>query len=171
MIRRKETVDPGYSFCCGEQTSGAGSPPLALPSSLVCIGALSLIDCTLRGPCFAFPRQQIQNTKQLSHFDLNQKCLGDAGSLSTLKGSPPSPRLTVLCGLLRGRGREYLLALALRGWRLTSYTAGGLGSLLRTPGMRRQAAPLGSGSKGGSLLLLEEVLPFHHSSCCSSFLP
>lgn len=143
---------------------------------LLCLAALCasgpslplLIDCTLRGPCFASPRQQIQNTKQLSHFDLNQKCLGDAGSLSTLKGSLPSP---VLCRSLQGRDREYLLAFALRGWRLTSYTTGGLGNLLHTPGMQMQAAPLGGGSKGDRFLLLEEVPPFHHSSCCSSFLP
>lgn len=149
MIWKKEKVNPGYNFCCPEQTSGAGSLPLALPGSLVCIRALlllSLIDCTLRGPCFAFPRQQIQNTKQLSHFDLNQKWLGDAGSLSTLKGFLPSPRLRVLCGSLWGR--EYFLALALRGWRLTSFTASGLGNLLHTPGMQRQAASLGSGSEG-----------------------
>lgn len=172
MIWKKEKVNPGYNFCCPEQTSSAGSPPLALPGSLVCIRALlllSLIDCTLRGPCFAFPRQQIQNTKQLSHFDLNQKCLGDATSLSTLKGFLPSPRLRVLCGSLWGR--EYFLALALRGWRLTSFTASGLCNLLHTAGMERQAASLGSGSEGDSFLLLEEVPPFHHSSCCFSFLP
>lgn len=87
--------------------------------------------------------------------------------MSTSQGSLCSPRLRVLCGSLWGRTGNIPLLFALSEINLLHHWWPG--QCACTLGTQRQAAPLGEGSKGNSLLL-EEITPFHEDSC-SSFLP
>lgn len=154
-----------YSFCAPEQTSGAVLHPWLCPAAM---RSLPLVSSRhVESPMFPLPGQQSQNTKQLPRSGANQTGLGGAGSCQPQRGLFPLQNLPFSVG----QSQQVSPGPCCEGLEINLFTAGGLGSLQHGPGKQRQAASLGSGSKRDSLLPLKVVPLFHHSSCCSSFLP